>query len=146
MRLVPIKINRWEIYTVCNEHGESKILTFLRKLNPQYSGSRNRLLNIIEMASEESTGPTQFHDNISHYVDKENKIWEFIAGRLRLLWFYSPVKNQVIICSHVFLKKSQNTPKSEIKRAVKLKKSYFQAATKNQIEIIQDCEGRHGQE
>ena len=146
MRLVPIRINKWEIYTVCDKHGESQILTFLSELNSQYSGSRDRLLNIIEMASEELIGPTQFDDNISHSVDKKNKIWEFIAGRLRLLWFYSPVKNQVIICSHVFLKKSQNTPKSEIKRAVKLKKSYFQAAAKNQIDIIQDSGGRHGQE
>ena len=146
MRLVPIRKNKWGIYTVCDKHGESQVLTFLKKLNPKYSESRNRLLNIIEMASEESTGPTQFHDNISHIVDKENKIWEFIAGRLRLLWFYSPVKNQVIICSHVFFKKSQNTPKREIKRAVNLKKSYLQAAPKNQIDIIQDCEGRHGQE
>ena len=145
MRLVPIRINIWGIYTVCDKYGKSQILTFLSELNPKYSGSRDRLLSIIEMASEDSLGPTkQFNDNISHSVDKKNKIYEFIAGKLRLLRFYSPVKNQVIICSHVFLKKSQNTPKREIKRAVNLKKSYLQAAEKNQIDIIQDCEGKHG--
>jgi phage-related protein len=49
----------------------------------------------------------------SHKISGE--IWEFIAGRLRVLWFYD--QGRLIVCSHGFLKRTRKIPSGEIERA-----------------------------
>lgn len=136
MRLLLIREGTWSFYTPCNQHGQCELLVFLENLNAQSQAAIERLMSFIDMASRESQGPNCFDDGISHYVDQNNKIFEFVAGRLRLLWFYSPTERKIIICSHAFLKKTNKTPKSDIRKAIKLKKDYEDAWNKGQIEII----------
>ncbi len=62
--------------------------------------------------------------DICHEVDSDNKIFEFIKGSLRLLWFYG-AGNKIIICSHVFVKKGQKTPVTQKSAAIELKKRYM---------------------
>ena len=54
-----------------------------------------------------------------HNVEVSHKIvgdiWELIAGRLRVLWFYD--QGRVVVCSHGFVKRTRKTPTSEIDRA-----------------------------
>lgn len=138
MILLPIKDNIWGIYAVCKNEEVCELLTFLQTLEKKYEGSKNRLLAILEEASNHAQGPTLFHDDISHLINEKHKIFEFIAGKLRLLWFYSSVEKKVVICSHAFLKKSNKTPKRDIEQAIKVKKAYHEAAENKQIKIISD--------
>lgn len=90
---------------------------------------------IIDKATESNAGPRFFPDDICHQVDQKNQIFEFIAGDLRLLWFYSPAERRAIICTHVFMKKSRKTPKKHIERAVHLKNLYIGDYKRGNIEI-----------
>ena len=138
MRLIPIKEDRWSAYTPCDKNGESNLLLFAETVGAKYKYSLSRLFAIIETACESNLGPTQFKDDISHFVNFDHKILEFIAGDLRLLWFYSQESNKVIICSHIFLKKGQKTPKKDIRRAINLKNAYITATKKGQVEIVKE--------
>jgi phage-related protein len=58
-----------------------------------------------------------------------NEIWEFRTRfdkqQIRLLAFWDPSLNSLIICTHGFIKKTQKTPKSEIKKALEFRKKYL---------------------
>lgn len=138
MHLIPIKEDKWSAFTPCDKNGKSDLLLFAGTVEAKYRSSLARLFAIIETACASNLGPTQFKDDISHYVNMDHKILEFIAGDLRLLWFYSPEINKVIICSHIFLKKNQKTPRVDINQAIKLKKAYIAASKNGQVEIVKE--------
>ena len=56
-------------------------------------------------------------------------IWEFRTRsqnkQIRLLAFWDPTRKSFIICTHGFIKTTQKTPKSEIKKAEKYRKEYI---------------------
>lgn len=58
-----------------------------------------------------------------------DEIWEFRTRfdkqQIRLLAFWDPNLNSLIVCSHGFVKKTQKTPKSEIKKAMEFRKKYL---------------------
>ena len=57
------------------------------------------------------------------------EIWEFRtryeAQQIRLLAFWDPNIKSLIICTHGFVKKTQKTPSSEIKKAMEFRKKYL---------------------
>ena len=58
-----------------------------------------------------------------------DEIWEFRTNydkqQIRLLGFWDPKQKAMIICSHGFIKKTQKTPKNEIKKAMNFRKKYL---------------------
>ena len=58
-----------------------------------------------------------------------DEIWEFRTRfdkqQIRLLAFWDPNIKSLIICTHGFVKKTQKTPKSEIKKALEFRKKYL---------------------
>ena len=56
-------------------------------------------------------------------------IWEFRTRynkqQVRLLAFWDPNLKSLIVCTHGFIKKTQKTPKSEIKKALEFRKKYL---------------------
>lgn len=58
-----------------------------------------------------------------------DEIWEFRtrydAQQIRLLAFWDPAIKSLIICTHGFVKKTQKTPSSEIKKAMEFRKRYL---------------------
>jgi phage-related protein len=58
-----------------------------------------------------------------------NEIWEFKTRydrqQIRLLAFWDPNIQSMVICTHGFVKKTQKTPKSEISKALKFRKKYL---------------------
>lgn len=141
MHLLPIRENRWGIFAVCKNSGSCQLLDFLGGLANNYSGSVENLQALIVRISDDQRGPNLLPDEISHYVDKKEKIWEFISGDIRLLWFYSNSVRKVIICSHAFIKKSRKTPKSDIAKAIRIKKQYEKAAEQDRIVILKTPKG-----
>ena len=55
-----------------------------------------------------------------HLIDGEHKVYEFRAGRLRLP-FFKLASGRVLIATHVFLKTSQKTPRSEVDKVIRQK-------------------------
>lgn len=106
----------------------------LMGLGPNYDKSVDGLLALLERFSQH--GVRMLNSDLCHEADSANKIFEFIKGDLRLLWFYGSGK-QLVICSHVFLKKGRKTPANEKQRAIDLKNLYMKmVADKEQIELI----------
>lgn len=136
MLLLPIKSGTWKIYAFCEKDGRCQVLSFLGGLNLKYHGSRSRLFAILSRASTEHLGPNQFPVEMSHLASNKEKIYEFIAGDLRLLWFYSPHEKRVIICSAAYLKKTQKTDKKLIANAIEIQKQYSLAYQDGNISIL----------
>lgn len=65
---------------------------------------------------------------------KKEKVFEFkTRGGVRVIAFWD--ENQVIICSHGFLKKKQKTPKKELERAVIARGAYFGAKAIDKVRV-----------
>jgi len=78
-------------------------------------------------------GPPR-NTEISHQI--KEKLFEFIQGRLRVLWFYD--EGRLIIYTGGFVKKGQKTPRSEIEHAIQLMDDYFEDKKKAQIQIYRE--------
>lgn len=78
------------------------------------------MLRLLSFVAEQ--GPPHNVD-VSHKISGE--IWELIAGRLRVLWFYD--EGRLIVCSHGFVKRTRKTPASEIDRAQASYNAYLAA-------------------
>ena len=130
MFLIPIKRKEWEVLAYCRSESSCDLLEWISRLDENYSGSVKRLFAIIDKVASERQGPRLLSDDICHQIDRNNQIYEFIAGKLRVLWFYSPFERKVIICTNGFIKKSQKTKKKDIKTAIRIKKRYEKEHTK----------------
>ncbi len=68
------------------------------------------MLRLLAFVAEQ--GPPR-NVETSHKIAGE--VWELIAGRLRVLWFYD--EGRLVVCSHGFVKRTRKTPAGEIERA-----------------------------
>lgn len=96
-----------------------------------YEKSRDRLLAYIAQVA--NAGPQTLNTAQCHVVDAKHKIYEFIAGQLRVLFFQGPT-GRVVVCSHMLLKKTQKTPEQEVKKAIRAKNSYEAAEQAGLVE------------
>lgn len=141
MYLRTIRKGLWEIYEVCNDDGTSPLLAWCNTHDAKYAGSIRRLFAIFHQVVETPSGPTQFPDAISHEVNKEESIFEFIAGDIRIFWFYSKFHKKLIVCSCQHLKKSKKANKLQVLRIIKIKKDFAEAIRAKKI-VFFDDEGK----
>lgn len=142
MFLIPVKKGLWTVYEVCGDDGVSPLLAWAKSLNEKYDESFRRLFAIIRQISGDHNGPRLLPKEISHEANKESSIYEFIAGDLRLLWFYSEHQKKVIICSCQHLKSGRKVNKQEINRIIKLKKAYSEAYSADTISYFDNGDQR----
>jgi phage-related protein len=93
-------------------------------IEASYEASRNRLLEYFKHVA--NGGPQALNPKQCHQVDANSKIYEFISGKLRVL-FFQAATGRMVICTHMFLKKTQKTPPKEVSKAIRAKKDYEQA-------------------
>ena len=136
MNLLLIEKGTWEFYAVCDDRGRCEILRFFAELDKRHAAAHDNLLALIRRVSHDPQGPACLPDSKSHYIDKREKIYEFIAGKIRLVWFYSPFERRVIVCSHAFIKKSGKTPPTVKNNAISIKKKYEAAYRSRNIRIL----------
>ncbi|MDH6185505.1 hypothetical protein [Polaromonas sp. CG_23.6] len=72
-----------------------------------------------------------------HEANKNEKIYEFIKGDLRL-FFFKGERNQIAVCTAGVLKKGQKADKAAVAKAAIFRKTYIAAAAANTIEVIHD--------
>jgi hypothetical protein len=132
--------NKWTFYTPCNDDGSSDLYSFLENLESKYDADKAGLVEKLSAASDHDQGPKLFNENICHYVDETNKIFQIRHRTLRLLMFYSTVERRAIICSLAFIKRSDKTPPSKIRNAVFIKQQYEAAIHKGRIVVLSEEE------
>jgi phage-related protein len=116
----------FSIWALKPERSPSSVRSFLEEL----ATSNPRAHAKIERTFERTTqiGPPILNKAICRKLHggHADDIYEFkeIQSGVRILWFYSPSERKVIICTHIFIKDGEDTPRSEIDRAQTLRKSY----------------------
>jgi phage-related protein len=110
MRLLRVHRARWEVLAVCGSRGDCPLLEFLAGLEAHLAADGRAMLRLLAFVAEQ--GPPR-NVEISHKIAGE--VWEFIAGRLRALWFYD--EGRLVVCSHGFVKRTRKTPATELDRA-----------------------------
>ncbi|WP_163023781.1 type II toxin-antitoxin system RelE/ParE family toxin [Pseudomonas viridiflava] len=132
MRLLVLEDSKWVVTAVqeLKPSGDFSCpwLDSIASLGPNYEKSLDGLVVMLEKFSEH--GQKMLNKDICHEVDENEKIFEFIKGDLRLLWFYGK-GNKLIICSHCFVKKGQKTPKNEKDIAIRVKARYMENIKKS---------------
>jgi len=121
-------------YTVCAtgrgpDHCE--LLGFLQGLGSNLQKDCDRMLALFEKVA--LTGPPR-NMEISHQL--KDKLFEFIQGRLRVLWFYD--EGRIIICTSGFIKKGQKTPRNEMEHAIQIMNEYFEDKRRGEIKICEE--------
>jgi hypothetical protein len=116
------RIYAWEKSNSC------ETLDFLKHLQKYCLSDHKRILAILKFTSE--SGPSRNPQQCrSLEGDHARGLYEFKApAGARLIWFYD--KNQIIICSHGFIKKQQKTPNSEIYKAQSIRQEYLKEKEK----------------
>ena len=110
MRLRRVQRAVWEVLAVCGSRGDCPLLDFLADLEAGLAKDGRAMLRLLAFVAEQ--GPPR-NVETSHKIAGE--IWELIAGRLRVLWFYD--EGRLVVCSHGFVKRTRKTPAGEIERA-----------------------------
>jgi hypothetical protein len=139
MKLKVLKKGAWKIVSPLNQAGECPLENELNKLRQDRKIKASVIGLDVLMERSIDEGPRiKLSKELFHYVDKEEGIYEFIKGRLRLLCFEAD--GAVIICSHVFMKKTDKTRAQDKSPAIALKKDYLRAKAINKIEFIDEGE------
>src|SRR6266540_4810875 len=95
VKLVPKEISGpWQLLGICDDSGRS-VRDFLCTLPPNLKKISFR--SIFAVATEK--GPFFLSKELCHYINKEEKIYEFIKGRIRIV-FFTDGADKIIICTH----------------------------------------------
>ena len=126
----------WQFYALCNADGSCPLLEWLSGLNQKYNGSIRRIKTILDTCTENPEGPRLLPVEISHDFDADNSLFEFVAGDLRVVWFYSKKMKAAVICLLGFIKKGRKADRPTRKLAIKLKKDFESAENNKGVEVI----------
>lgn len=107
--------------------GECPLEDFFEELRNTGHPDLDQMLRLIKRTAE--FGPPR-NIEMSRALEGRNaeKLWEFKAGAIRIIWFYE--QNKIIICTHSFLKKGRKTPASEIETAQNIRSNYYAEHTR----------------
>ncbi len=96
-----------------------EVREFFRKIDSQ---AAEKLVYNINKAK-------QVNDTSIFKKLKNSEIWEFRANvkgtQYRLFAFWDTNKKALVVCTHGIIKKTQKTPKKEIKKAEQIRKQYL---------------------
>lgn len=100
-----------------------------------YESNRDGLRNMLFHVAR--SGLDNLPPKWSHEVDKNNKIYEFIKGDLRLL-FFKGSNGQIAVCTTGLIKKTKKVDKSAVEAASRYRDAYFEAIKNGTLEVITD--------
>ena len=104
-------------------------LRFCQEIKDKYSEELVKLARLWTDIADD--GPPS-NDQKFKKLDGTSGLYEIKTSKLRVLCFWD--EGSLIICTHGFVKKSQKTPKSEIKKAEQAKTDYFDEKGKGTLE------------
>jgi phage-related protein len=118
----------YRVLAACTDRGGCQLLSFLYEMKGPVGRDAIRMTYLLERTAME--GPSR-RTEISHQI--KGGIYEFLQGRIRVLWFYD--EGRIVVCSHGFIKKTQKTPETEIRRAEEARRRYFEDKAKGNIRV-----------
>jgi phage-related protein len=98
-----------------------------------HASSRRKVWAYLEHVAQLQHPPR--NTTVSHQIDEEYGIYEFIKGDLRVFYFYD--EEATIVLSHGFIKSGQRTPRAEIKRARRSAAAYLDAKKQHALRYIE---------
>ena len=116
-----------------NERDKCPTLAFFQEQAGIRPGEMEKLAALLTETAK--NGPPH-NDQKFNDLPGTDGVYEFkTTGGLRLLCFWDDGK--LIVCTHGYLKSSQKTPKSQIQRAERIKRDYFEAKKKGNLRHVQ---------
>ncbi len=124
-------------YTVLGvmDKDQCPTVDFLLEREAQTQASRTGLLQMLEHVA--AHGFAGIPAAWTHEVNKENGIYEFIKGPLRLLFFKGQGES-IAVCTTGVRKKGQKADKAAVAQAIRAKDAYWLAITQGTLEIVED--------
>lgn len=106
------------------------VTDFLHSQPRELSGSAKGFKNLFKRYA--NGGRQQLTAALFHEVNKEEGIWQFTKGRLRI-FCYIDNDERLLVLSHGAIKKTQKVSKSELKHAISVKNKYLEAKEESNI-------------
>ena len=135
MKLQTLSKNKFTVTAVTSggDNPNCPVTDFLLDIPNKYEGSATGMIALFDTVAE--NGLDGLSSKLSHYVDKNEKIYEFIKGDLRVFFFKGHC-DVIVIATHGIVKKSQKTRTKDKNIAIKLKKQYQQSHDEGKVEIL----------
>jgi hypothetical protein len=95
------------------------------------------LMDVLERVAE--NGLNQLPASSSHLINKHPKIYEFIRGKLRLIYFHGR-GNTVVVCSDIIVKKTQKADPAVVSKAIKAHNNYYTALKEGALIVMEDTD------
>ena len=136
MQILVMHSNQYKVGAV-GSSVSCESMDFLMNQEASYQASVDGLLGLLERISLE--GLSNIPAILSHCVDKNEKIYELIKGKLRLFYFKTE-DDFLIICTTALIKKTQPVDQRHVKKAIRLKHEYLEAVKQNTLIVIEENE------
>ncbi|MDN3512668.1 MAG: type II toxin-antitoxin system RelE/ParE family toxin [Candidatus Jettenia sp.] len=104
-------------------------------MEERYIGNCNNLLLKLKQISR--LGFEQLSNKMSHYVNKDPKIYEIIQGKLRLIYFHGE-GNLIVVCTEVIVKNTQKVDKAVVNRAIRAYNDYHESVRNKTLVKIRE--------
>ena len=127
----------WKVYGVCDARGKCPIEEFFQPSAGDAQGKdKIRVLGHLGRMAD-SAFPVR-NNEITHIVDRKDRIWQTAQGDVRVLWFYD--EGRVMILSHGFVKTTQETPRDELEIARRAARAYRMDKEREWIRFREEME------
>lgn len=134
MELTVLSTDKFTVAAVSKD-GKCSAMDFITNLESCYEASGVGLLDIIERVSAD--GLESLPKSLCHVVNKNEKIFEFIKGDLRL-FFFKGNNNLLVICTTGVIKKSNKVDERHVNKAINYQNAYLFAVKQNTLVIKDD--------
>lgn len=134
MRLVKLAQGRFTVVARVEDGEQSKVQDFLSSVQADMQASAQGMYVLFERYAQ--GGRQNLTSSLFHEANKQEGIWEFIKGRLRVFCFIDST-GQLVVLSHGAIKKSQKADSREVACAVTLKIDYEAAHREGSIQLIE---------
>jgi len=133
MKLIRIARRQWDVLAVCDQRGDCQVLHFLEELTGLEGAAAESMLQVLQQ-DVPRFGPPKAEP---HCKSLGGGVYEFRkqpkGKKLRVLWFYGGTA--IIVCTAAF-KKAERTPRVTVEQARFLRKQYWLARSRGEIEIV----------
>ncbi len=121
---------RWTVLTICDPRGERQVSVFINELGPRTADFTQTMAILQQTAN---SGPPR---NVKKCRRVADDVFELkTRSGVRVPFFYDA--GNIVICTEPMHKPKKTELKRVIERAERVRRSYFEAKRRNEIEVIE---------
>jgi hypothetical protein len=133
VRLIRLFVGRYSVVAPVLDGASSEVQQFLVSASSDMQASATGMLALFQRYAQD--GRARLTSSNFHEANREQGIWEFIKGRLRVFCFVDQ-DGALIVLSHGAIKKQQKADRQEVAKAVRLKEAFLAAKAAGTVELI----------